>query len=316
MSTNQIEERLDALNMQIELLKKESTPIAQELMMQLLQDEQKLSALAVEHLTASDRVAIARNSARPTVVDYINALCTNFISFAGDRRQGDDESILGGIAYYHGVPVTVIGHRKGKTLEENIRFNFGMSNPEGYRKAERLMLQAQKFGRPIITFIDSPGAYPGLEAEKRGQGEAIAHCLAVMSNLSVPIISIVIGEGGSGGALAIAVADKLLMLENAIFAILSPEGFASILWKDSSRWKEAAEVMKLTAKDLKQFGIVDDIIPEPPCGAHRNPQQVFESIDQVLYPHFKALTSLNSTTLLKNRYQKIRVIGSTGKEIP
>lgn len=268
----------------------------------------------INKLTPAQRVVLARHADRPNAAEYIDALFTEFFALAGDRRQADDESIIGGVAFYKGEPVTVIAHRKGKTLEENLRYRFGMPNPEGYRKAERLMKQADKFGRPIITFIDTPGAYPGLEAEERGQGEAIASCLATMSALSVPVVSVVIGEGGSGGALAIGVSDKLIMLENAVFSVLSPEGFASILWKDSSRYEEAADIMKLTAEDLQGLGIADVIVPEPLGGAHTDKAAVFMALDAVLSKELNLIKGLSAEALCKLRYKRLRQIGSGGKE--
>ena len=217
--------------------------------------------------TAAERVALARHPQRPNITDYIDGLFTDFFEQRGDRACREDPAILGGIALFHGRPVTVIGTRKGKTLEENLRCNFGMPGPEGYRKALRLMKQAEKFRRPIFTFIDTAGAYPGLEAEEHGQGEAIARNLFEMSRLTVPVIAVITGEGNSGGALALAVADRVLMLENAVYAILSPEGFASILWKDAQRSGEAAELMKLTAPELKKLGVMDGIVREPEGGA-------------------------------------------------
>ena len=211
-------------------------------------------------ITAWDRVTLAREIERPKALDYIENIFDDFMELHGDRNFGDDKSIIGGIAYLDAMPVTIIGEQKGKNARENIERNFGMPNPEGYRKALRLMKQAEKFGRPIITFIDTPGAYPGIGAEERGQGEAIARNMLEMSQLKVPIICIVIGEGSSGGALAIAVGDRIIMLENAVYSILSPEGFASILYKDASKAKEAAENMKITAKDLKNLNIIDKII--------------------------------------------------------
>lgn len=314
MSIKQLEERLDALQSQLEHASAEQTPAARELVRQLTRDCDALCETAMQSLTAADRVHLARNPGRPCVTDYINALCTDFFPLSGDRRQGDDESILGGLALYRGMPVTVLGHRKGKTLDENMRYRFGMPNPEGYRKAERLMRQADKFGRPVLAFIDTPGAYPGLEAEARGQGEAIARCLAAMSSLSVPVVAVVIGEGGSGGALAIGVADRLLMLENAVFSILSPEGFATIVWKDAARWEDAAALMKLTAQDLVELGIADEIVPEPPFGAHRAPQAVFASVDEALQRAFAQLRPQSGATLRKRRYERLRAIGGSGKE--
>ena len=258
--------------------------------------------------TPEEKVKIARDPARPGTADFIEALFTDFFEQRGDRLCREDGSILGGIARFHGRPVTVIGHRKGKNLEENLHCNFGMPSPEGYRKAQRLMKQAEKFGRPIITFVDTPGAYPGKEAEERGQGEAIAQCLALMSSLTVPVISIVTGEGGSGGALALAVANRVLMLEHAVYSVLSPEGFASILWKDSGKADQAAEVMKLTAQDLVELGAADEVIPEPPGGAHENPQAVFVAVDRALS---RALDRVvREGDFAQKRYEKFRGMGT------
>lgn len=258
--------------------------------------------------TAWERVEIARMSERPKALDYINEIFTDFIELHGDRNFGDDKSIIGGIAEFEGIPVTVIGEQKGKNAKENLERNFGMPNPEGYRKALRLMKQAEKFGRPIITFIDTPGAYPGMGAEERGQGEAIAKNMLEMSNLKVPIICVVIGEGSSGGALAIAVGDKIVMLENAVYSILSPEGFASILYKDSTKAKEAAENMKITAKDLKQFGIIDKIIEEPEKGVTEDFKTVAENLKKYIKTCIKELSKYNTEELLEKRYNKYRVI--------
>ncbi len=261
------------------------------------------------NLTAAQRVIIARDPKRPNIDDYIERLFEDFIPLAGDRAYKEDESILGGIAMYKGVPVTVIGHRKGKTLEENVRYNFGMTNPAGYRKAQRLMRQAEKFRRPIITFVDTPGAYPGLEAEQHGQGEAIASSLTLLSELTVPVISIITGEGGSGGALALAAANRILMLENAVFSVLSPEGFASILWKDASRWQEAAEIMKLTAYDLKQFGIADTIIKEMIKKEGIDTAKLFFALDRAISDHLRELKGHKGDWLKADRYKKMREIG-------
>ena len=269
----------------------------------------------MHEVTAAERLAIARHSQRPNITDYINALFTDFFEQRGDRACREDAAILGGVALFHGQPVTVIGTRKGKTLEENLRCNFGMPGPEGYRKALRLMKQAEKFRRPIFTFIDTSGAYPGLEAEERGQGEAIARNLFEMSRLTVPVIAVVTGEGNSGGALALAVADRVLMLENAVYAILSPEGFASILWKDAQRSGEAAGLMKLTAPELLALGVIDDIIPEPEGGAHTAPAQAIREVDRALRRHLAALSKESGASLAAQRYQKFRRMG-TGKEEP
>ena len=266
------------------------------------------------NLTAAERVSIARNPQRPNITDYIGALFTDFFELKGDRLCGEDAAILGGVALFHGRPVTVLGTRKGKTLEENLKCNFGMPNPEGYRKALRLMRQAEKFRRPILTFIDTSGAYPGLEAEARGQGEAIARNLYEMSRLTVPVISVITGEGNSGGALALGVGDRVLMLENAVYAILSPEGFASILWKDAARSGEACDLMKLTAPDLLALGVVDDIIPEPEGGAHLAPAIAFRQVDRCLSRHLAALEKERGTALAAARYQKFRRMGAAAPE--
>lgn len=259
--------------------------------------------------SAAQRVAIARSQERPGVEVYIKALITDFYELHGDRGYRDDLSIIGGIGFFDKIPVTVIGNRKGKTLEENLAYNFGMPCPEGYRKALRLMKQAEKFKRPIITFINTPGAYPGMEAEERGQGEAIAQNLMAMAALTVPVIAIVIGEGGSGGALALCVANKIIMMENAVLSILSPEGFASILWKDSSRSEEASEIMKLTAQDLYDFNIADYVINEPSEGIRENSTQVFTDLYKVIKDEILAFQKLKDHTIVDYRYKKFRDIG-------
>lgn len=261
-----------------------------------------------EENAASYKVRLSRWQLRPSADDYINALFTDFVELHGDKLSYDDKSIIAGVASFHGMPVTVIGQRKGHTPEENIDVNFGMTNPEGYRKALRLMKQAEKFERPVITFVDTPGAYPGIEAEEHGQGEAIARNLAIMSGLKVPIISIIIGQGNSGGALGICVADEIWMLENSVFSILSPEGFASILWKDSARRDEACELMKLTAQDLYNYKIIDGIIEEPEGGAHMNPEEVINRIDSMLYERLNILSIIPKEVLIRNRYKKYRVM--------
>lgn len=253
-----------------------------------------------QNMTAYDRVLLARSKDRAGIMDYIDGLFEDFIEFKGDRLGKEDGSIVGGIAMFHGIPVTVIGHRKGKTTEENIRYNFGMTSPEGYRKALRLMRQAEKFNRPVITFVDTPGAYPGPEAETNGQSTAIAENIAAMSSLKTPVITIITGEGSSGGALALSVADKVWMLENAVYSILSPEGFASILWKDSARAAEACDVMKITAEELLDFGLIDGIIPEN--------EHLMKSVDQMLISEIKKLKKLKPSALGKMRYEKFRNI--------
>ena len=247
-----------------------------------------------------DRVLEARNMQRPKALDYIENIFDDFMELHGDRLYGDDKAIIGGIGFLQGMPVTVIGEQKGKSTKENMERNFGMPNPEGYRKALRLMKQAEKFNRPIITFIDTPGAYPGIGAEESGQGEAIARNLLEMSRLKVPIICVVIGEGSSGGALAIGVGDRILMLENSIYSILSPEGFASILYKDSSLYKKAAKEMKITAKDLKELGIIDEIIKE---------DNIFENTKKSIVKNLEKLLKTEKDKLLEERYQKYMKIG-------
>ena len=250
--------------------------------------------------TPYEKVMLARDKDSLKITDYIDALFDDFIELKGDGIAGEDSAILGGIASFHGIPVTVIGHKKGATTEENIDCNFGMASPEGYRKAARLMKQAEKFNRPVITIVDTPGAYPGLMAEANGQANAIAYNLALMSSLKVPIISVITGEGSSGGALGIAVADRVFMLENAVYSILSPEGFASILWKDSKKADEAAKLMKLTAEELLNYGIIDGIIKEG--------TKLIINMDEMISRELNELTKLKEETLLKNRYKKFREI--------
>ena len=257
-------------------------------------------------VTPWEKVKLARMSVRPTGLDYIEGLLDDFIELHGDRYYGDDPAIVGGIAFFNGIPVTVIVQQKGRNTKENIKRNFSMPHPEGYRKSLRLMKQAEKFHRPIICIIDTPGAFCGIGAEERGQGEAIATNLAEMMFLKTPIISIVISEGGSGGALALGVGDRVYMLENSIYSILSPEGFASILYKDSSKAEKAANDMKLTADDLLEFGVIDGIIPEPTGGAHNNPNEIFESVRSIIEKDIMELIKLSEEELLRKRYEKFR----------
>ncbi|MGP1611966.1 MAG: acetyl-CoA carboxylase carboxyl transferase subunit alpha [Catonella sp.] len=257
--------------------------------------------------TPYERVMLARDKDRLKINDYIDFLFDDFVELRGDGITGDDNAILGGIALFHDIPVTVIGHKKGSTTEENIGCNFGMASPEGYRKAARLMKQAEKFGRPIITIVDTPGAYPGLMAEANGQANAIAENLALMSGLKVPIIAIITGEGSSGGALGIAVADRVFMLENAVYSILSPEGFASILWKDSKRASEAAKLMKLTAYELLNYEIIDGVIKED--------AKLVKNIDEIIYKELLELRKLKEDSLVKQRYKKFREIDKEKKAV-
>ena len=269
----------------------------------------KLSSDKKDILTPAQKVSLARNINRPHIDDFINALFTDFFEQKGDHLYDEDRSILGGIARYHGIPVTIVGHRKGHNAQDNVAYNFGMPCPEGYRKSLRIMEQADKFHRPIITFVDTPGAYPGKEAEEHGQGEAIARDLAAMSRLSVPVICVVTGEGNSGGALALSVANKILMLENAVYSVLSPEGFASILWKDASRHEEACELMKLTSDNLLKAGVADEIIPEPAGGAHLDPQRLYPEMDAVLNRHLNKLMQLSPAEIIADRRTKFRHLG-------
>lgn len=257
-----------------------------------------------------ERVRLARKLERPTAFYYIDNLFDDFIELFGDRKGGEDSAIVGGIARFNGRPVTVIGQQKGRDTQENIERNFGMPNPEGYRKSIRLMKQAQKFRRPIVLFVDTPGAFCGIEAENKGQAEAIAKNIQESFFFDVPMITFVIGEGGSGGALALAVADKVYMLENSIYSIISPEGYASILWKDNTQAERAAKMMKLTSYDLFAGGVIDGIIDEPTGGAQENPEQVKALMADVLARSLKELDELGPETLLNLRYHKYRVIGA------
>ena len=259
-----------------------------------------------KNLTAWDRVQIARSSDRPSVAEYIDAIFDDFMEFHGDRGVRDDNAIIGGIATLDGQPVTVIGIRKGHTTKENIRCNFGMPSPEGYKKALRLMKQAEKFGRAVIAFVDTPGAFCGLEAEERGQGEAIARNLLEMSDLKVPVLSVVIGEGGSGGALALAVGNEVWMMENATYTILSPEGFASILWKDSRKAPEAAEVMKVTAAHLKELGIIERIIPEEYPASEENLPEIAEYMKIRMKQFLEKQTGKSGLQIAQERYERFR----------
>jgi acetyl-CoA carboxylase carboxyl transferase subunit alpha len=271
---------------------------------------EKMKADLIRNLSPMDKLALSRLVERPTTLDYIEKIFDGFIELHGDRNFADDPSIVGGIARLGDLPVTVIGQQKGRDIKENVKRNFGMPKPEGFRKALRLMKQAEKFQRPVICFVDTPGADPGAGAEERGQGEAIARNLMDMINLRVPVISIVIGEGGSGGALALSVADEIWMLEHSVYAILSPEGFASILWKDAKRAQEAAQKMKITAQDLLALGLIDKIIPEPPGGAHHDPDKMAASIrDCLLQVPFKSMIT-QGEELTGRRYEKYRQIGS------
>ncbi len=259
--------------------------------------------------SAWSRVELARHPRRPTARHYIDSLFTDFIELHGDQLYAEDAAIIGGIGRFDGLPVTVIAEEKGSTTNEKARRNFGSPHPEGYRKSLRLMKQAEKFSRPILLLVDTQGAFCGIGAEERGQGRAIAENLLSMMVLEVPTITIVIGEGGSGGALALAVSDRVALLENAVYSILSPEGFASILWKDASRAHEAASVMKLTAADLRELGAVDDVLPEPPGGAQENPAQAAQTVGEYIRRSLGELRGVETQALLEARYAKFRRMG-------
>lgn len=258
------------------------------------------------------KVQIARHPARPNTLDYIKSLFSDFLELHGDRLYGDDPAVMGGIARYKGIPVTVLGHLKGHDTKENVQRNFGMAHPEGFRKALRLMKQAEKFNRPVICFIDTAGAYCGMGAEERGQGEAIARNLMVMSALKTPVLSVVIGEGGSGGALALGVANRILMQEHAIFSVSSPEAAASILWKDGGKAKEAAEALNITAQDLLRLGVIDEIIAEPLGGGHSDLPAAYSILDEALERNLREILKLSQEELVESRYAKVRAMGQTG----
>jgi acetyl-CoA carboxylase carboxyl transferase subunit alpha len=269
----------------------------------------RLQQRTYSSLTAWQRAQIARHPKRPHSLDFFRLLLEDFLELHGDRVFGDDQAIVGGLARFEGEPVVVIGHQKGRDTRENIARNFGMPHPEGYRKALRLMQLAAKFGKPVLTFIDTPGAYPGLGAEERGQAEAIARNLREMAGLPTPVISVVTGEGGSGGALAIGVANRVLMLEYAIYAVISPEGCAAILWGDATKAPEAAELMRITAPDLQHLAVIDGIVPEPVGGAHRNWQETAANLRGALRDQLWELRSRSAAELIQDRHERFRRIG-------
>jgi acetyl-CoA carboxylase carboxyl transferase subunit alpha len=263
-----------------------------------------------KHLSPWQKAQIARHPERPHCLDYINALITDFVPLAGDRRFADDAAMVGGVGFFEGTPVVVIGQEKGNDLDSRIKYNFGMAKPEGYRKAQRLMDMAQNFKLPILSFVDTAGAYPGVDAEARGQAEAIAASIEKCLQVKTPIIATVIGEGGSGGAIAIATADRVLMLEHAIYSVISPEGCASILWRSADKTKEATEALRLTAQDLKTFEIIDEIVPEPLGGAHRDREQAFDNLRAVLKKQLQELIAQDYEKLKKARTEKFMKIGA------
>jgi len=279
----------------------------------LRQELQDLRGEIYSSLTAWQKTQVARHPKRPYTLDYVQMLFGNLVEIHGDRKFADDPAIVGGFATYQGMPVAVVGHQKGRDIKEKIRRNFGMPGPEGYRKALRIMKLAEKFHRPLFSFIDTPGAYPGRGAEERGQAEAIATNLREMARLSVPIIVTVTGEGGSGGALAIGVGDRVNMLEHSIYSVISPEGCAAILWSDASKAPDAARAMRITAADLRELGVVDEVIPEPAGGAHADPQRAAELMDSVLSHQLEELVRVDPGTRRDARYEKFRKLGRFGQ---
>lgn len=300
-----LREKIDELKLIAESADVDMSNEIQTLENRLTQLEEKIYT----NMEPWDRVQVARNPERPTTLDYIQEIFTDFIELHGDRTFSDDQAIVGGIAFFEGKPITIIGHQRGKATKENIRRNFGMPHPEGYRKALRLMKQAEKFNRPVLCFIDTKGAYPGKAAEERGQSEAIARNLFEMAGLKVPVVSVVIGEGGSGGALALGVSNKIYMLENSTYSVISPEGAASILWKDATLAKQAAEALKITASDLKEMNIIDEIIPEVSGGAHKDLVKQASILKGYILDSFTYLTKLSPQQLIEERYEKFRKMG-------
>jgi len=291
-----------------ELRAAEPSEAAEEIARLELKAGQALQELYAE-LTPWQKTQVARHPQRPHCLDYVSALVSDFTPMAGDRKYGEDEAIIGGFGRFQGESICIIGHEKGATTESRLRHNFGMARPEGYRKALRLMKLAERFGRPVIAFIDTPGAYPGLDAEERGQAEAIAVCIEEMAALTVPVVSLVIGEGGSGGALAIGVANRMLMLQYSWYSVISPESCAAILYRDSSKGDKAAEALKLTARDAFELGIVDQLVDEAPGGAHRDWDATAQNIRLVLRRHLRELRGMSPEQLVQDRYEKFRKLG-------
>jgi acetyl-CoA carboxylase carboxyl transferase subunit alpha len=303
------EKPLLELETRIEALRRSGKPGDQPEAARLEERLQRLQRKVFGKLTAWQRVQLARHPRRPYTLDLLRGATEDLVELHGDRLYGDDHAVIGGLARLDGHPVVVIGHQKGRDTQEKLYRNFGMPHPEGYRKALRLMQLAERFGKPILTLVDTPGAYPGVGAEERGQAEAIARNLREMAGLRTPIVTVVTGEGGSGGALALAVADRVLMLEHAIYSVISPEGCAAILWEDAAKARDAAEVLRITAPDLLKLGVIDGIVPEPPGGAHRNWAATAQEIRQVVSGLFAELTALSPGELVQRRYDKFRRMG-------
>jgi acetyl-CoA carboxylase carboxyl transferase subunit alpha len=317
-SASKAQQELEKIEKQIQQLENLARD-NQDARRQLTALQEQVNALRQQitvHLDAWKRTELARHPQRPYTLDYIERVFTDFSEIHGDRRFADDAAIVCGMAKYHGEPVLVLGTQKGRDTKQKVHRNFGMPNPEGYRKAIRAMRIAEKFGRPVITLVDVPGAYPGLGAEERGQAEAIAYNLREMARLKVPIVTIITGEGGSGGALAISVADRVLMQENSIYSVISPEGCASIMWRDATKRDLAAEAMKITAKDLSKLGIIDDIIPEPPGGAHNDYEEAAKLLDRSLEKYLSQLRNTSGDELVRSRYDKFRTMARFFNEVP
>jgi acetyl-CoA carboxylase carboxyl transferase subunit alpha len=311
--TLDFERPLLELERQIEELKRAAGEGAADVAQQLEPLEQKLAELRVriyKKLTPMQRVQVARHPKRPYTLDYLRTVFSDFVELHGDRLFRDDPAIVGGWARLDGQPVMVIGHQKGRDTKENLRRNFGMAHPEGYRKALRLMKLAEKFHAPVVTLVDTPGAYPGIGAEERGQAEAIARNLLEMAGLRTPILTAIIGEGGSGGALGLGLGDRVMMLENAVYSVISPEGCAAILWKDASQRERAAEALRITAPDLLELGVIDEIVPEPPGGAHADPDAAAEGLGAALRRQLLQLRRLKLVKLLKRREEKYLSMGA------
>jgi acetyl-CoA carboxylase carboxyl transferase subunit alpha len=314
--TLDFERPLLELERQIEEIKRVAGESAVDVAKEIAPLERKLAEMRGEiykNLSPMQRVQVARHPRRPYTLDYLRTVFSDFVELHGDRLYRDDPAIVGGWARLNGASVMVIGHQKGRDTKENLRRNFGMAHPEGYRKALRLMQLAEKFEAPVITLVDTPGAYPGLGAEERGQAEAIARNLVEMAGLRTPIITAVIGEGGSGGALAVGLADRVLMFENSVYSVISPEGCAAILWKDASQRERAAEALKLTPEDLLDLGVIDEILAEPPGGAHADPDAAAETLGDALRRHLRQLGKLKVDKLLRRREEKYLAMGSFGE---
>ncbi len=308
----EFEKPLKALEERLEKLRKsgsetKATPrLIRILQARLAKQKQEI----FENLTPWQQTQLARHPQRPSILQYTKHLCRDFVELHGDRIFGDDKAIVGGFATFQSRSICVIGHEKGQSFQDRVERNFGMPNPEGYRKALRLMQLAEKFKRPIVTFIDTPGAYPGVGAEERGQARAIAHNLFVMSRLKVPVVALITGEGGSGGALALGVADRIVMLEHSIYSVISPEGCAAILWNDSGKRQTAAAALKMTGAELLKLGIADEVIPEPLGGAHRDMETICQAVAHTLHTQLSQLLTMSTEQLLENRYKKFRQMGA------